>query len=167
MNPQRNTTTSSCPPAHGCPDRTTLSDLMLGRLPPDSIDHIGSHVEGCAACQTALDSLDDVEDSVVRGLRSSARSPWDQLDPSWAEQLRRAEAIGPVTCGGSREGDDDDAPLPERLGQYELLEQIGRGGMGTVYKALHVRLKRHVAMKLLPAERVLDPQAVARFEREI
>ncbi|HET6884152.1 MAG TPA: SUMF1/EgtB/PvdO family nonheme iron enzyme [Pirellulales bacterium] len=58
------------------------------------------------------------------------------------------------------------APLG-RIRDYELLEKLGEGGMGAVYKALHVKLKRPVAIKILPRERLLDPQAVARFNREM
>ena len=53
------------------------------------------------------------------------------------------------------------------LGKYELLEPIGQGGMGTVYKAVHTLLKRTVAVKVLPPNRLKDPQAVNRFRREI
>jgi serine/threonine protein kinase len=55
----------------------------------------------------------------------------------------------------------------EQLGQYLLLEKLGQGGMGAVYKAFHNRLKRVVAIKKLPAERMNDTAAVARFHREM
>jgi serine/threonine protein kinase len=48
-----------------------------------------------------------------------------------------------------------------------LLGKCGQGGMGTVYKALHTRLKRIVAVKILPAHRLADQQAVVRFQREV
>lgn len=51
-----------------------------------------------------------------------------------------------------------------RLGQYQLLEQIGRGGMATVYRAHQLNLGRDVAVKVL--RDTLDPSAAARFERE-
>ncbi len=55
---------------------------------------------------------------------------------------------------------------PRRLGKYELQEQLGRGGMAEVWKALDTQLQRYVAIKLLHANLQEDPQFVARFERE-
>ncbi len=53
-----------------------------------------------------------------------------------------------------------------RLGPYEILEPLGAGGMGEVYKAKDTRLDRTVAVKVLPAGLAADPQLKARFERE-
>jgi Tol biopolymer transport system component/serine/threonine protein kinase/formylglycine-generating enzyme required for sulfatase activity len=52
------------------------------------------------------------------------------------------------------------------LGQYELRELLGRGGMGAVYRAYQRALKRAVAVKVLPAALAADPDFVARFTRE-
>ena len=51
-------------------------------------------------------------------------------------------------------------------GKFELLEQIGEGGMGRVYRARHLGLDRDVAIKFLRADLVQDPSMVRRFERE-
>ena len=53
------------------------------------------------------------------------------------------------------------------LHDYQLLEQLGQGGMGTVFKAKHSRLMKIVALKVLAPERLRDPGAVARFQREM
>jgi serine/threonine-protein kinase len=53
-----------------------------------------------------------------------------------------------------------------RIGPYHLLERIGEGGMGQVFKARHERLDRIVALKVIRKDSRLDPQAIQRFERE-
>ena len=53
-----------------------------------------------------------------------------------------------------------------RLGPYEILSPLGAGGMGEVYRARDSKLKRDVAVKVLPQSLAADPDALARFERE-
>ena len=53
-----------------------------------------------------------------------------------------------------------------RLGPYEILSPLGAGGMGEVYRARDTRLGRELAVKVLPAHRAQDPDALARLERE-
>ncbi|MEZ6116325.1 MAG: serine/threonine-protein kinase [Pirellulaceae bacterium] len=58
------------------------------------------------------------------------------------------------------------AGLPFRLGDYEVLEEIGRGGMGVVYRAIQVSLNRSVAVKILPFAALLDGRQLDRFRNE-
>lgn len=54
----------------------------------------------------------------------------------------------------------------KELGDYRLLREIGRGGMGVVYEAVQISLDRRVALKVLPLAGLLDPKQIARFQRE-
>ena len=54
----------------------------------------------------------------------------------------------------------------DRIGAYEIVSPLGAGGMGEVYRAKDSKLKREVAIKVLPAELANDPERLARFQRE-
>ncbi|MEZ4644154.1 MAG: protein kinase [Chloroflexota bacterium] len=56
--------------------------------------------------------------------------------------------------------------IPEYIGQYQIIEEIGRGGMATVYRAHDPRFQRDVAIKVLPSQFTHDPMFLSRFERE-
>jgi serine/threonine protein kinase len=56
--------------------------------------------------------------------------------------------------------------IPESLGPYRVLERIGEGGMGEVFRAKDTRLGRDVALKVLPSTYAADPDRIARFQRE-
>jgi serine/threonine protein kinase/formylglycine-generating enzyme required for sulfatase activity len=58
------------------------------------------------------------------------------------------------------------APPLQQLGDYQILRELGRGGMGVVYEAQQLSLGRHVAIKVLPAHALLDARHLGRFQRE-
>jgi hypothetical protein len=82
-----------------------------------------------------------------------------QLRPAKREDARRR--------AGSRRDENEDTPsgLGE-LGDFRLLREVGRGGMGVVYEAEQISLRRRVALKVLPFAAAIDPRRLERFKAE-
>src|SRR5207237_4085514 len=69
------------------------------------------------------------------------------------KRMKRVASVMPIGTG-------------TRLGSYEIQSALGVGGMGEVYRAMDSKLKREVAIKILPDEFSRDPDRVSRFQRE-
>jgi serine/threonine protein kinase len=86
------------------------------------------------------------------------------------DSLRREVESLPAADEQARSSFLQSAPLGlargTRLGDYEVLSKLGAGGMGEVYRALDVRLRREAAIKILPGFVSSDPERLRRFEQE-
>lgn len=156
--------------ATGCPSRETLLQYSLGMLVGEQRDELDSHLDTCPNCQATIATLDDADDTAIGRLRTPLSSESVLAEPQLQRALAAALAMhsaGP-DAGGGLDAEGLPAPdMPETLGEYRLLEELGHGGMGRVYKALHTKLDRVVAVKVLSRGRVGDRQAINRFEREM
>jgi serine/threonine protein kinase len=150
-----------------CPNRDELLDYLVGKLPDDASELLSSHVEACPDCQAELATLSDIEDTLIGQLRGAA-APEPYLDESECSRaIAKAKIVGEETGVGQSSPETTEMSLSMQLGEYRLIERLGSGGMGAVYKALHNRLDRVVALKILPRSRTEDQRAVVRFEREM
>jgi serine/threonine protein kinase len=77
--------------------------------------------------------------------------------------LAARAADAPASASGAAPGE---GAVPGRLGDFQIMREIGRGGMGVVYEAEQVSLGRKVALKVLPALATLDPRRLQRFHNE-
>ena len=119
-----------------------------------------------------LDPLEHLLDEFTQEVRAG-RSPdiesWAQRHPAHADGIR--ELFPAILAVEEMKTDSDSARsarpafrFVDRLGDYQIIGEIGRGGMGVVYEAEQESLGRRVAVKVLPPMR--DPRRVERFERE-
>jgi serine/threonine protein kinase len=149
-----------------CPNPDALADYVLGRVSEADLTGIASHVEACLACQSQLETLDGLSDTVITCLRRAVPDEADPDDSLLKEVLSKIKSI--TSESGSDTHDYvHEVVLPQQIGQYRLIEKLGQGGMGAVYKGFHTKLKRTIAIKLLPEYRQRSPQAVMRFHREM
>ncbi|MHC4404573.1 MAG: protein kinase domain-containing protein, partial [Planctomycetota bacterium] len=145
-----------------CPSRQQLCDYLVGKLPDELSQGTTEHVEGCSSCQAIMATLDDADDTFVARLRGPAAP-----DPILEESQCGAAVARARAMAARSQPDEPAGGLPAELGDYLLLERLGRGAAGTVYKARHTKLDRLVAVKVVPKSRLADDRAVARFQREM
>jgi hypothetical protein len=147
-----------------CPDRDTWSGFYAGKRGADELPALAAHLDQCPACQSVLEELADTNDALIDELRGATPDPFED-EAECRQALERVKALVPCRIGGRTDERAD--TVPERLGEYRILQLIGRGGMGAVYRAVHIRLGREVALKIVPPGRARDASARARFYREM
>ncbi|HRW55490.1 MAG TPA: protein kinase, partial [Phycisphaerae bacterium] len=130
--------TATCSLAH------EIERMLLAVDDQSNVDELAAHLNECDACRRLAESIgaqSHLEHELCWATDARAKSQVDVQEP-----LRR---------------------LSEILVDYEIIEEIGRGGMGIVYKARQAKLNRMVAIKVLPALLgVVRPESRARFRRE-
>jgi WD40 repeat protein/serine/threonine protein kinase len=130
---------------------------------------------------SAADPLGQIADEFVEAFRQGKRPTVEEFARRYPEHADDIRDILPA-LGLMEKAKSDDAtgepakaaapaaptavPHLRQLGDYQILREVGRGGMGVVYEAQQLSLGRHVAIKVLPSHALLDPKHLRRFERE-
>ena len=166
-------------PTAVCPSDEDLKAYAWGELPLQHEDELADHLEACSRCESAMQTLERQETPLLARLRMPVKPDPYLEEPACRQVVQRLLAgkddrthlpegpeentqIGPTPSAASAA-----LACPGRFLEYDLLEKLGEGGMGTVYKARHQRLKRLVAIKILRPSLAQDPQRIARFKREM
>jgi serine/threonine protein kinase len=157
-----------------CPDSVRWNELLDSGMPEAEAAWLSKHLDRCADCQSTLEQLTAGEASWAEAAAQvREESPRPELRRAM-EQLKASGEAGLETVAPTAVGD---ATLPflrasknpeqlGRLGAYEVLEVIGRGGMGVVLKAFDPALRRMTAIKVLAPQWASHAEARQRFERE-
>lgn len=136
------------------PSEKKLNAYNRGLLSPDEAVAIESHISDCEPCCETIVSLSS-DDTFVGLLKEARQLPIDQTlnhDSQGAESTSLHGGILPELAEHPR---------------YEIVRLIGKGGMGDVYEAIHRKMERRVALKVINRELFQKAEAVNRFHREV
>ena len=149
-----------------CPASEMLHAYLQGGIEPPESDRISSHLEACPICEETASAFEETTDSLLRLLRQGPKP--GKFAGKFAGEAGLSQAL---QLGKALPAALPTPPVefdhPQQLREYRLLAKLGQGGMGTVYRAVHTKLDKTVALKVLPTDRKLNEAAVARFEREM
>lgn len=171
-----------------CPREGELQDLMLGALLDDRANALGMHLLQCDICADKVAKVPG-SDAFLQSFRKSLlQGPNSYLSAPVAKLIARMQGIDPKMSSADRDSllltwefdrKDREAEAPHvamsppppaaelcRVAGYRVLRVLGQGGMGTVYEAEELALRRRVAIKVLRAEFAANETAKARFLRE-
>jgi eukaryotic-like serine/threonine-protein kinase len=140
-----------------CPKPEILTAFARGALDPTVLAVVAEHVGACAACCRALKSVP--EDTLAGLARAAVAAPMETLDSGLTPPPPPAPAPASGPTG-----------VPEALAnhpRYRILGELGRGGMGTVYKAEDRWMARTIALKVVSAHLTAKASALARFRKEV
>ena len=170
-----------------CCTEQELTDFELGNLPGERFEQIAAHLDVCTTCATRFERLPEQPDTVLDHLRLPLPEEILVDDPELKELADRAVSLldtgvtmtSETSTGKRTHSQDIQSAITQilgptesddelgRLGGYRVLEVLGVGGMGIVFRAEDPVLQRTVALKVMKPSIASDAAARERFLREV
>lgn len=153
-----------------CPSSEELSDYLVGKLDDQRLDEIDEHIGDCETCQGTIVTLSTTDDTLLSNIRSPLDDDPYEQESACRNALAAIAVIGrdpSFAVGATYKVTVNEQEELGTVREYRLLAKLGQGGMGAVYKALHTKLEKVVALKVLPPDKMKGQAVIDRFEREM
>src|SRR5262249_33709664 len=149
--------------ATDCSGRVELEGFAVGSLPGPSFARIAAHVERCVACGAALQAVDPLADPLLSQLRRLSETEGSGAEPVPGELIAAVRSARTRRGAAAWFAAED---CHHRVGRVEIVERLGGGSCGYVFRARDVELGRMVAIKIPRAGSLASQEDAARFHRE-
>ncbi len=158
---------SETPSSHPAADQ--LRAFGMGQLTPAESTAVEAHLTSCLSCRTLLDKLTKDTAVLLAGESGPSGTALSASEPETLALVPGQEISARVddTAPGCK---SEKTEVPAELAahtRYRILEKLGSGGMGTVYRARHLLMEREVALKVINPTLINSPTMVERFRREV
>ena len=155
-----------------CPPNYSLENFLNDALTESEREAFAVHIEGCPQCQESLRSITQQMPLSIRPHLLSALSESNHAPGCGDEKLEFLKELAQNLSAGQADpfrvekSNSTENKYPPNLDNYEILEELGRGAVGVVYRARHRELDRLVAIKMVSSQLELSRSAQQRFRQE-